>query len=1777
MTAKPDCAEQDSHLPGSLPAEELDTRVRDVLRHAVDAHQKNIEVYKSLRNLNEVVGTEYGDRVLYELVQNAHDAHQASDQGRIAVKLVVRSDTEGALYVANGGVGFHKRDVDAIVNLATTTKEIGEGIGNKGLGFRSIEALTDDVRIFSRTGRRDSARFNGYCFRFASVKEIEYLLHADGYDAATARDVASTVPRYLVPLPLAEQPDEVTSFARRGYATVVVVPLRTTDAIELAKRQTWALADFDVPLLLFLDRIAEFRIDAEASGEPTLRRRLSRRQTAMDDIPCVPDCRMHDVRVGEDRRFLVVQHEVDKQRVLDAVEQSVSRAPQLKRWLEWKGQPTVSVAVSLSRGAVTTGRLYNFLPMGEAAAAPLLGHLDGPFFAGIDRRDADFDLPLNATLMNAAAEACAQAALHIARSADTQIPQRSVFDLIAWTGPHATKLDAAFENMGTSLGDAPVVPVIPFEGNIWANLSKVCVWPAGDFSPMKGAEVVKRTSARLVSADIEGDRLLRLNELARRQHHCLPPSGQQLAQWCEHFARSLADHKAAPRTWSRFYDDLPRVFGAAGEDLKELVGRSIILDRSKKLRLAGRGGPSSEASVFVRNEASRGKRARHRVPLPPATLARRYRFIDEKIRLRQDTLGAFLKAGLVREYDPVEALEGLASALGAEANENRRREALTWAFKVWVTADADIGNVLQHAELQVPTLSGWRSATEAAFSSSWTPVGQIVENFLVEASEASADCRRAQKELLVDFDDWPTVTSNTKRQWIDFLKLLGVADGLRPVEGITPESDYGHRWQQLVNTGDATEGLDDDWCREAEASNASFRYPYTMYSRKGAAWRLPGQIEHGELPDTAKEALQELVFLNLKMHGAKHLTFDVGRFERSSRHVDQQTLPTPLAVFLRCSAWIATGTHEDPEFRKPSQCWAGHTRSSRPPRFMHRVPDAVASLVESSEEFADLVFGDTVGLRDWHSKDTAAERLQALATVSPALATHYRRDFRREYRSAWLDFSETTYNLPASLALAVTRDGGLEKLEGDAANPATVILTQNVDTFEARILLSAGHVLLEIGDAPGNKIAERLSETGLFVPRLLDGRDVRLLVDGKSFTPSTGDPLLTTFELEWLPELVMLGHRMLAEGLERGIQPTTIERRIRAIRVRRCQTITLVVDETSPSSKDSLERYGFEDSGLPTLILSNRMPLSWTTLSQDLSRTISKLIDSRLRFLEPLLLRLAALRQVNDTLDAPTDDALARALQCDFQTLQEHRAALRTDIKHILHLIVPVIAYFGDVTLARKLESDAEEAGAAFDILRWLRARSPVPKSTPEDLIEVCGKASDRAAVRRALGLDYERFNRVLLDLGEPPPSNEAELRYIYKAYLQQMYTDVLKRLRRHHAADFQDGRDLKAYVDRKTLAFLEFDHAWILTKETLDKVTVEAHVERLLNKVLGEDREVDLPPWRGLLENNRKSLRAFAIQAPPVVQAWCRRNGVLVCDPWHSEDPQSIVRCIENSGLLDFDLVADAQIPELCFRAVCWPEGMPRTLDLTALGLDATTVEEEERQRKRKRDQRIVERRSIDFAGTTLDTGDPSFVQAFLQLAEDSIAADQSWWQRSRRPKLAEFPETGDSGPPPGGGSGGGRGRRRQPPEDLKKAMGLASEWLAFQYLRCRYPEAIDETCWVSGNRVHFFGGSEGNDAAGYDLCVKTPKAEWLYEVKSSLDDTQEFELTPNEMRVAARVTKRGRRRYRILYVPYVFTPERWLVLELPNPMGEETRKSFRQVGHGAVRFRFEHPTAHT
>jgi sensor histidine kinase regulating citrate/malate metabolism len=80
---------------------------------------------------------EYGGRFLFELIQNGYGAQPpGAADGRIAIVLADDEGPHGTLYVANTGRGFTASNARRIRSLGLSDKPVGEGIGNKGVGFK---------------------------------------------------------------------------------------------------------------------------------------------------------------------------------------------------------------------------------------------------------------------------------------------------------------------------------------------------------------------------------------------------------------------------------------------------------------------------------------------------------------------------------------------------------------------------------------------------------------------------------------------------------------------------------------------------------------------------------------------------------------------------------------------------------------------------------------------------------------------------------------------------------------------------------------------------------------------------------------------------------------------------------------------------------------------------------------------------------------------------------------------------------------------------------------------------------------------------------------------------------------------------------------------------------------------------------------------------------------------------------------------------------------------------------------------------------------------------------------------------------------------------------------------------------------------------------------------------------------------------------------------------------------------------------------------------------
>lgn len=1728
------------HNFASDPASELFTILDEELESVARAEKHDQGVYRSLKKLSELIGGEYGDRVIYELLQNAHDAQGDAADGaaEVAIHLMLDGPDHGELYVANGGRGFTRENVQAVRNIANSTKEVGEGIGNKGVGFRSVEALTDDPHIYSCHGAAAVRnRFDGYCFRFARPEEIhERLLLSGKHDVA--EKVAAAIPRYLAAVPISEQPDSVVEFARRGYATVVRLPLRTAEAVALAKRQVLELVESDAPVLLFLSRVSALEISIEEPSAKRRRERLTRKSEELaGPEPTHPLQKTFIVTLGPDRRrWLLARRALPKEGVLEAVRRSIPQEAGLKTWLNWSGEASVAVATPLDGEGLAAARLYTFLPMAAEARSPSFAHLDAPFFTNISRRLARLDLPLNAYLLDAAAEVAASEALRLTSS--DLIAPRCVVDLAAWSADQRGRLSSAFAKCGTSLAEAPVWPTT---AKAWCGLASLRSWPQEPFKVFTAARATRAGAANILSTRLSKTRVAAISALASASYSDTDPSPEELAEWAEAIATSLPKPSEGNERWAQFFADLALALDKTS-DLDALMGRLILPDASGTLQPAGEG-------LYVRYEG--GKRRRQDgAPLPPAAIARKLLVLSEDVRPRPDTVAQFERAKLWQRYDATEILERLPSLFGEKPAPARRRDALAWAFAVWSSDRQGARRALASADLHVETRSGWKRARDAAFSEDWTETGRELDAFLSEAQAVCPDCSASAASLLVPPEQTAGIGGRPAlKDWLEFLSDAGVVDGLVALAIDLPEgptSGANWRWTLIQSLGV-------DWYSEAYIYP---HHPNTMYWREGEAWKLPGQDVVERLSPEARRRFSTLVIRHLETFGDERLSFDLARTDRYGGHQDRRTQSTPLAVFLSSAEWFPMETGDHLDFVQPEQGWLMSDR--RELRFAARPPEDVGMLLAKTDRATQLLCS-RFGLKRWRAPETAEPRMKALAELCENLSQHDRPQLQTHYVRAWQDLLSEGAALDAETPLIIRRTEGFARLvPGDVTQ--TVYVADGASADLSKLLIERGEPVLAVSDqVDASAIVSLINSNETFFARPAGEAEIKLLVDGEPFGVSAGDPLLVDV-LPWITDALVLGHELGARALERGAQLSSILDKLQRLRLRRASEINL---QTGEGSAKSLTRHLYRDETMPTLVVAE--PFDGRRL-EACATVLTDYLNQNLRTFELLLVKLA--HRIAPGLDlesvTPTDHQYADALDFDVTFVREHLAAHQRNDQTKIALVLVIAAYFAGGNAIGDLELRLVEREAS----RWPEVlNAAMPPETVKALLELLEETEDLAAIRRELGLDYAHLNRTSIALGRGSMTSEAELQRAFAARKNEIRELLRDRLRRHFLASWREPEPLATYSEMRSLDFVSFVPEWAETQEAISRELALQHAEQLFESRFGSDPGGELAPYDRLRSESRKAVIKLAERAMPILLAAAKNK---LPAPW-SDGAKAIADVLERGGYLDFEpLATDAEVISLLARADIWPSDIPYTLDLAAHGLTVDDLDRERRLEKERKDALERARNRVDFAGLELDASASDFAARFAQVAHEAFGASD-WRDRSSlRPVSLTFqPEA-----PPAKSAGGSGRKISKPPsklaEPLRAAIGLAGELLAYEYLKTKHKHHFNETCWVSENRTSLFS-EDGSIAEGCDFRVQTTDREWLYEVKATQGDGTEFELSDGEYRTAAVVSEQPSKDYRILFVQHAFDPARCRVLELHNPAGRTSRENFRIVGRSSVRLRFD------
>ena len=174
--------------------------------------------------------------------------------------------------------------------------------------------------------------------------------------------------------------------------------LRSESALALTEKMLRGLLSDHTPIHLFLDRLRTIRIELITDDDQIENHELTRSVSAGEDHG---EFSTERVLLNGSDEYLLLKRAVPVEVIKGAIATSLADGRIGESYEDWDGDGEVTIAVR-SDGQRFTGRYYTFLPMN--ISAPLAGHVNGPFFAHLNRESMERSVPLNSCLIDAVAD-----------------------------------------------------------------------------------------------------------------------------------------------------------------------------------------------------------------------------------------------------------------------------------------------------------------------------------------------------------------------------------------------------------------------------------------------------------------------------------------------------------------------------------------------------------------------------------------------------------------------------------------------------------------------------------------------------------------------------------------------------------------------------------------------------------------------------------------------------------------------------------------------------------------------------------------------------------------------------------------------------------------------------------------------------------------------------------------------------------------------------------------------------------------------------------------------------------------------------------------------------------------------------------------------------------------------------------------------------------------------------------------------------------------------------
>lgn len=1725
----------------------------------------------AMRELTKQAANLYSKRILRELIQNAFDAAAQSPEPRILLRYV-EGEGFGTLYVANTGSGFTEDNVVAITNPALSNKLPGNFIGHKGLGFRSVELLSQDVQIYSKHDQASNV-FDGFCFRFANSSDEEAWL-ADRGESGFASSVVGRTHRLQLPVPIQDDPDDIPPFAAAGFSTVVRLKLKDQLAGERVIEEISGLIKESAPLVLFLEHLHSLTIEHLQKNGEVLRKIFARASKNRRSSVFGQSMTVEEITVDK-RRFLLARMAADEKAFKASVQAAIDRSDPVEKWLEWKGAPVVSIALPLVQDA-SAGSFFAFLPM--ETRAPFNGCLDAPFYPDADRKGLSLDNPLNSFLLDCIADLCLALARTIASSNEPAAElAAAAVDCISWFSDAQRMVDASTRALGDA-GQIPL-PAIRRPETSWSVLGEVFDWDDEKFDLVKARLLSRVCNVPMLRRGLGEARMEALREFVRSTDFVFDPGSQTSADWATAVAANLGERrrKTSRDDWEKYYRDLARL------DPATLAGmRGKLIFRLENGELGNANSPETlfEREVFIDPDTDisvsnkRSRKASTR--FPPKSIAKRMHFADPSLRWPPAVTKTLIAAGLATEFNVTRVIAGLGRLQGKRPMRQVAIAAIGWAFDAWKAHPTqEVEAALRSASLPIPCAGGLKKANAAYFSHGWRDTRGAV---MAEFCDAVAGLPRAKpicEGLLPSWESWPLKDKGSAADWAKFMRLLGVQDGLAIFYHKTLSMTQWE-WNALRSGRAEQQSLEQAsgpyWHRAIRRPDVQFLFGYKsgVYTSENTLYYLQMQADFAHMSDRAKRAYARLVVGAATDGLSKY--FETSLRRTGGAH-DYIRFSSPLLAFLREAAWIPVVVNEETVWQRPCDCWFASRQEL--PRFLPRIDRSIRDELEGSQALRRL-FSEQLGMKFWTSRATSVERLIVLGELlAQGLTEHELEVFRSAWRQAWLDWHDHEPRLPLQtpMTIALQQGGRLiaERFDANAPVAELVYVGENTHPFLENLLLALGHRQISLPPGTAREAFDALESVFPTQFALIDDVKPKIIIDGQLFDPQSAHQRLIDGERDWLAEIAVLVLEFNSTLTFRSTSRTrqTIYEDFRKLRLVQGEAIEVEINGLRGKLPPALNGVlPIPDTEHPAIILqSPDGVLTWEKLSR-LSRGLAVAIrrPPLAAAFQAVIYAISTLRFNPSALaESPDDDILARAFGQPEERIAELRRSLRNSNRGLLDWLLPgVQARFGSAASARILDrehaivDDEDIVAALHDV------------ANPDDvkaMIRKCREAESLNGFRRELGITLGAFNDALSALGASfrPLRFERQLRQQFDDFKEEARHELVAHVRDSYWMPELSQIKLQDYTRARSLDWLTFDDRWLDTNDELSETEFNDRVTFLAALALPAGSEGSSVGIDILRQTNRTLISQNLDRLRQVISAWVAKAPIerSAKSVW-SDKSEQLTREALASGIFDFMALTTDDLPSALLHADLWPVGMPKSLNLADLGLVEDDLDHQAVAERRKQEQEDARKRSVVIGAASIRGGVEGDFEQIAKALREGVE-DKAFRQRSGTAELKPIAEN----PQRNRGRGSTKERETDPvylSDEQRNLIGFAGEFAAYHYLRRTVKNFADDH-WISAFGRRYLALSPKQDDDGYDFHIPRSRGGLFFEVKAHTGDPGYVDLGRSQVAAATEYASERKGIWKILYVPFALNPSLISVHELGNPFSKENIGKYRPSGTQGVR----------